>query len=135
MRSGRLDLLQRSFPAQSGDRDTIVFQTTSGTVSDPAVRARMSSTLAAVARLPHVTAVISPYAASTGGRQISPDQKIAFATVVFDETASSLPGTAAKRVISVARAAQRPGPAGGPRRSRRSRAPSSPASASRRPSG
>ncbi len=104
-----LDLLQRSFPAQSGDRDTIVFQTSSGTVRDPAVRARMSSTLAAVARLPHVTEVISPYAASTGGRQISPDQRIAFATVVFDETASSLPGSAAKRVISVASAAQRPG--------------------------
>ena len=102
------DLLQRSFPAQSGDRDPIVFQVSSGTVQNPAVRARMTRMFAAVSRLPHVTAVISPYSAS-GGRAISPDQQIAFATVVFNETANNLPGSAAKRVVAVARAAQRPG--------------------------
>ena len=32
------DLLQRSFPAQAGDRDTIVFKVASGTVLDPAVQ-------------------------------------------------------------------------------------------------
>src|ERR1019366_3366101 len=55
------DLLQKSFPAQAGDRDTIAFKASSGSVTDPAVRARMSAMFAEVAKLPHVTAVISPY--------------------------------------------------------------------------
>ena len=45
------DLLQRSFPAQAGDRDTIVYKVGSGTVSDPAVRARMSATFAKVEKI------------------------------------------------------------------------------------
>src|ERR1700680_961415 len=60
------DLLQRSFPAQAGDRDTIVYKGSSGTILDPAVRARMSATFARVAKLPHVAAVISPYAGAAG---------------------------------------------------------------------
>lgn len=60
------DLLKRSFPAQAGDRDTVSFHVSSGSVLQSAVRARMSSTLAAVARLPHVASVISPYEAGGG---------------------------------------------------------------------
>src|SRR5271165_5525548 len=48
------DLLQRSFPTQAGDRDTIVFKVSSGSVLDPTVRAHMSASFAEVARLPHV---------------------------------------------------------------------------------
>ncbi len=103
------DLLQRSFPQQAGDRDTIVYKVSSGSALDPAVRARMSSTFAEVARLPHVASVISPYAGATSGRTISGDGKIAFATVVFDEKANLLPKSAAERVVKVARAAQQPG--------------------------
>jgi len=104
------DLLQSSFPAQAGDRDTIVYKVTSGTVLDPAVRARMSRMFAEVARLPHVTAVISPYGAAAG-RSISADGKIAFATVVFDEKANLLPKSAAERVVAVARTAAQGEPA------------------------
>jgi putative drug exporter of the RND superfamily len=103
------DLLQRSFPAQAGDRDTIVYKVSSGTVLDPAVRARMSAMFARVAQLPHVTAVISPYAGASAGRAISADGQIAFATVVFDQKANILPKSAAERVVGVARAAGRPG--------------------------
>ena len=42
-----------------------------GTVNDPAVRARMSAMFAAVDKLPHVTAVISPYGGAVSGRAIS----------------------------------------------------------------
>ena len=60
------DLLQRSFPAQAGDRDTIVYAVSTGTVLDPAVRARMERDVRAKsAQLPHVTAVISPYAGAS----------------------------------------------------------------------
>jgi RND superfamily putative drug exporter len=103
------DLLQKSFPAQAGDRDTIVFRVAGGSVTDPAVKARMSSTFAAVAKLPHVTSVVSPYAAAQAGRAISKDGRIAFATVLFDEKANELPDSAPKRVVAVATAAAQPG--------------------------
>ena len=99
------DLLQRSFPAQAGDRDTIVYEVGSGSVRDAGVRARMSAMFARVAKLPHVTSVISPYAPATAGTAISADGRIAFATVVFDEKANLLPKSAPERVVQVARAA------------------------------
>ncbi len=103
------DLLQKSFPAQAGDRDQIVFRVERGTVFDPGVRERMRATFARVKRLPHVSAVISPYAGPVAGRAVSADHRIAFATVVFDEKANLVPESAAKRVVAVARAAARPG--------------------------
>jgi RND superfamily putative drug exporter len=103
------ELLQSSFPQQAGDRDTIVFRVSSGTVRQPRVRERMEKTFAAVARLPHVSSVISPYAEAAAGRSISANGQIAFATVVFDEKANLLPKSAPEKVVSVARAAARPG--------------------------
>jgi putative drug exporter of the RND superfamily len=103
------DLLQRSFPSQAGDRDTIVYKVSSGTVSDPAVRARMEAMFAQVARLPHVTEVISPYAGRAAGKSISANRQIAFATVVFNEKANLLPKSAPERVVAVAQAAAEPG--------------------------
>jgi putative drug exporter of the RND superfamily len=103
------DLLQRSFPAQSGDRDQLVFRTPSGTVLDPAVHERMSATFAQIARLPHVSAVISPYDGAVAGRAISADRRIAFATIVFDERANLLPKSAPERVVKTAEAARQGG--------------------------
>ncbi len=103
------NLLTHSFPAQAGDRDTIVYAVGSGSVRDASVRSHMSAMFAAVARRPHVAAVISPYAGAAAGKEISSDGKIAFATVVFDEKANLLPKSAPERVVAVARAAARPG--------------------------
>jgi putative drug exporter of the RND superfamily len=103
------DLLQHSFPAQAGDRDTIVYKVDAGSVEDAAVRAHMNAMFDEVAKLPHVAAVISPYAGAAAGRSISANGKIAFATVVFDEKANLLPKDAAERVVKVARAAQHSG--------------------------
>jgi len=103
------DLLAHSFPAQAGDRDTIVFKVARGTVREPAVRSRTSALFAKVAQLPHVSGVVSPYAAQTAGKAISSDGRIAFATVVFDEKANTLPKSAAKNVIDAAKAARAPG--------------------------
>ncbi len=101
------DLLKRDFPAQAGDSDQIVFATHGGTIRDAAVRSRVTPMLAAVAALPHVTGVISPYSAK-GAQEISPDGKIAFATVNFDERANLLPASAAERVISAAKGVASP---------------------------
>ncbi len=103
------DLLEKSFPAQAGDRDTIVYKVSSGTVTDPVVKARMSAMFAEVAKLPHVAAVISPYAGAAAGKSVSADGRIAFATVVFNEKANLLPKSAPERVVKVARAAEKPG--------------------------
>ena len=97
------DLLKRDFPAQAGDVDQIVLHTRSGKITDPAVKARVAPMLAKVERLPHVTGVVSPYA--SGGKQISKDGTIAFATVTFDEHASAIPVPAIKRVMTAARSA------------------------------
>jgi putative drug exporter of the RND superfamily len=103
------DLLQHNFPTQAGDRDTIVFKVDSGSVRDAAVRARMSAMFAQVEKLPHVSAVISPYGGAASGRSVSADGRIAFATVVFDEKANLLPKSAPERVVDTAKAAARPG--------------------------
>jgi RND superfamily putative drug exporter len=103
------DLLQRSFPAQAGDRDTIVYKVSAGSVLEPTVRAHMSALFAAVAKLPHVASVISPYTGA--GKAISANGKIAFATVVFDEKANLLPKGAPERVVTTALAAARGGQA------------------------
>jgi RND superfamily putative drug exporter len=103
------DLLQHSFPAQAGDRDTIVYKVSSGTVREASVRNRMSAMFAAVGKLPHVVSVVNPYEGPLAGNSISANDKIAFATVVFDEKANNLPKSAPERVVRTARAAARGG--------------------------
>ncbi|MGZ4187606.1 MAG: MMPL family transporter [Solirubrobacteraceae bacterium] len=98
-----LDLLKSKFPAQAGDADQIVFHARRGTIEDGTDRAAIATTLARVARLPHVTSVTSPYAPGT--HAISRDGTIAFATVTFDERANVLPKAAINRVISTAQSA------------------------------
>jgi RND superfamily putative drug exporter len=101
------DLLTRDFPAQAGDADQIVFAVRSGRITETATRSRVEPMLAAVAKLPHVTGVSSPYTAN-GARTISADGKIAFATVTFDKRANLIPPAATERVISVAKSAASP---------------------------
>jgi len=101
------DLLTRDFPAQAGDADQIVFAVRSGRITDSATRSRVEPMLAAVAKLPHVTGVSSPYTA-TGARTISANGKIAFATVTFDKRANLIPPAATERVISVAKGVASP---------------------------
>jgi putative drug exporter of the RND superfamily len=102
------DLLAHSFPAQAGDRDTIVFKVAHGDVREAAVRAHMSALFAKVSGLAHVTGVISPYAASQAGKAISANGQIAFATVVFNEKANELPKSAGEGVVKAAESARTP---------------------------
>jgi RND superfamily putative drug exporter len=122
-----VDLLQSKFPAQAGDADQIVFQAKAppsdadhstkappsgaadhsghtGTLTGAAERSAIEATLARVAHLPHVTSVVSPYAA--GQHAISRDGTIGFATVNFDERANALPVAAVDRVITTAESAR-----------------------------
>ncbi len=102
------DLLERDFPQQSGDSDQIVFNVSSGSVHDPAVRNRIRPMLAKVASLPHVSEVVSPYSPD-GARAISADGRTAFATVTFDSQANDIPKSAINGVISTAEDARTSG--------------------------
>src|SRR5438445_1353356 len=102
-----VDLLKRDFPAQSGDSDQIVFHVRSGSVTARAVQARVAPVLAQIARLPHVSGVVSPYS-SAGAHAVSQDGQVAFATVNFDQRANIVPKAAVERVISVAHTARSP---------------------------
>jgi RND superfamily putative drug exporter len=101
------DLLATRFPAQAGDADQIVFHARAGKLGDPAIRSAASATIARVSKLPHVTAVVSPYA--NGSKAISPTGTIGFATVTFNERANLLPKAAVQRVITSAESARSPG--------------------------
>jgi putative drug exporter of the RND superfamily len=100
-----VDLLKRDFPAQSGDSDQIVFHARRGTVTSAAVRARVTPVLTQIARLPHVSGVVSPYSPA-GASAVSRDGQIAFATVNFDQRGNVLPKAAVERVISLAHTAR-----------------------------
>ena len=102
-----LSLLGRAFPGHAGDQDTIVWTSPEGVRAAP-VRARITAMLNQVAAAPSVGTVISPYAAR-GAAQVSRDGTIAYATVVFDAQAASLPAPDVSRVIHLAEAARAPG--------------------------
>ncbi|HEY5319134.1 MAG TPA: MMPL family transporter, partial [Solirubrobacteraceae bacterium] len=96
-------LLQRSAPKQSGDREQIVIAIKRGRVTDPAVRSQVQSMLAAIARLPHVSVIGSPYAPGAS-RQISPSGRVAFANVTFDVLASAVGSQPASTFVNTAKA-------------------------------
>ena len=100
-----VNLLTRDFPQQAGDQDQIVFATSKGSIRSRAVTARIQRTLAGVALLPHVVSVVSPYSAH-GSHQIAANDRVAVASVTFDEQARSLPVAAIDRVILTARSAR-----------------------------
>jgi RND superfamily putative drug exporter len=82
-----LDLLEHDFGSQSGDKDTLVFHVTHGTIDSPSVRAAMLPLLAKVKSFPHVAGVLSPYSASV---EVSHDRKTAFETIFYDKPANLL---------------------------------------------
>src|SRR3954464_6922958 len=55
------DLLADHFPAQKGDTDQIVFRARQGSLSDPALKARVTAALAKVKDGPDVGSVASPF--------------------------------------------------------------------------
>jgi len=103
-----LNLLSAALPKQSGDSDTIVWHVASGSVNDPAVRTRLTALLQLVAKSPSVAGVASPYAPA-GAAQISRDGSTAYATVVFTKLANALPRADVEHVISLTKAAGKPG--------------------------
>jgi RND superfamily putative drug exporter len=102
------DLLEQEFSAQSGDADAIVLHASQGTIDSPAVRAAIAPLLAKVAKLPHVSGVISPYS-SQGAVQVSRNRMTAFATVNYDQPANKLANATGKPLLALIDAVHLPG--------------------------
>ena len=93
-------ILNREFPAFAGSPAQVVVSTTAP-FSDPANRARTERLAAALAPLPHVTSVTSPFS-TAGAAQISRDGHIGYVRVNFDEAAGDLPTADIQKVIDTA---------------------------------
>jgi RND superfamily putative drug exporter len=103
-----VDLLEKNFPAASGESDQIVIEATNGsTISSLPVRSAVTAALARVAEVPGVETVNSPYSPA-GTTQISRDGTIAFATVIWDKQATAVTKTDAHRLIAAADTADGP---------------------------
>jgi RND superfamily putative drug exporter len=103
-----LTLLQKSFPAQSGDSNQIVWHVENGSVEDPAVKARVTAMLDKVKAGPHVVGVQSPFDPAGKG-QISKDGRTAYATVNMDKIYQDLPKSATNTLVKTAEAARTDG--------------------------
>jgi putative drug exporter of the RND superfamily len=97
-------LLQKSAPKASGDQEQIVVAVKDGRVDDPAVKAKVSTMLGQVAKMPHVVSVGSPFDPANQA-QIAKSGKIAFATVSLDDDVIKMPIDATKDIISKAQSA------------------------------
>src|SRR3954466_5627940 len=95
------DLLAAHFPAAKGDTDQLVFRARTGTLADPATKARVTAALKRVAAAPNVGTVVSPF--SPAG-QLTKDKRIGVALVNYDKSTNDIDppklGTAEKAAFT-----------------------------------
>ncbi|MFL5962440.1 MAG: MMPL family transporter [Gaiellaceae bacterium] len=103
-----LNLLKKVAPKASGDREQIVFAVKQGKLTDPAVRARVETTLAKVGALSDIASVASPYGPG-GATQMSASRQVAFANVVLTKQAEKITVAEAKRFVKTAQAGAKDG--------------------------
>jgi putative drug exporter of the RND superfamily len=101
-----LNLLTDNFKTESTDTNQVVFA--AADVNDPATKARIEKTLAAIAKGPHVERVDSPFAEGAAAQQVSKDGTVAFATVHMDgeQPIADVPKEAYEKLIDTAEAAR-----------------------------
>ena len=100
-----LNLLTDNFHTESTDTNQVVFA--AADVTDPATQARITKTLDAIAKGPHVSRVDSPFAKGAAA-QISKDKTVAFANVHMDgeQPIADVPKSAYDSLISTAEGAR-----------------------------
>lgn len=81
------DLLTERFPDFAGDDVTVVFSTDAA-LTDSDVKKEVASTLAKMAKVDHIVSAADPYNPAPGAGAISPDGKIAYASLRLDAPAS-----------------------------------------------
>jgi len=96
-------LLQKVAPKAAGDTEQVVIAVQQGKVTDPAVRAQVTTMLDKVAALGDVASVDSPYGPA-GRAQISRSGQIAFANVHLTTPSIKVPISAAHELVNTAKA-------------------------------
>ena len=97
------NLLKANAPAQSGDSEQIVVVARNGaTLTAPAMRSQADELFATLAKLPDVSTVASPFAAS-GATQMNSKHTIAFATLTYAKNEGAISDAAAKTLVATAR--------------------------------
>jgi putative drug exporter of the RND superfamily len=84
-----LDAATAGFASTAYPAQPIVMQATSGKLTDPSIQSAVEDSAAAVARVPHVTSVATPYQPGHHS-QLSRDQSIGTLAVTFDVTGRQL---------------------------------------------
>ncbi len=102
------ELLNSALPQQAGESGTIVWHTPTGSVNDPAAKARMQSLLGEVTALQAVESVSSPYEPAGAG-QISADSKTAYATITYSGDAAPSSGEGIRGVMDLVAGARTQG--------------------------
>ena len=96
------ELLEDTFPQQSGETSKIVFQDDRG-VESSAVKGKMEGLFKKVEGFPHVSEVANPYGkGGSGAAAISKDGKIAYATIQFDVQGNELEKDRTEEIIAAA---------------------------------
>jgi RND superfamily putative drug exporter len=108
-----LNILEANSKKTSGDLDQIVLRAKTGKITSPAIASSIDTMLTKVSKEAHVSEVVSPIKQTSQGLayapgQVSPSGTIAFATIHFDQQATTLPVPAVKAVIATAEAARSP---------------------------
>ncbi|MBV7699187.1 MMPL family transporter [Streptomyces sp. TRM70350] len=107
--SGRAgQLLKEGFPDLGGAAGTVVWHTETGSVRAADVEQTMTRTLHAIAQLPGVATVASPYDGQGAGR-ISEDGRTAYATVAFRDQAQDIDESEVWAVVNTAKDAEADG--------------------------
>jgi RND superfamily putative drug exporter len=100
-----VSLLTKNFPTASGEGDQVVIQSTHGaTIGSASVKTPVTAALAAVAKVPGVASVVSPYSAE-GAAQISRDGTVAFAAVTWNKAEANITTSEARTLITAAESA------------------------------
>ncbi|MDQ1631339.1 MAG: putative drug exporter of the superfamily [Frankiaceae bacterium] len=102
-----LDILQRDFPAASGQSGQIVLHARTGTLRDPQLQQQASALFSTISRIPHVVAV-QGFDTPLGSRQLTPDGATGYATVAFDSSEGQVPPEQVKPILAAVSAASTP---------------------------
>jgi putative drug exporter of the RND superfamily len=101
------DLLEKRFPAASGDTANVVFAVDSGALSAPERKAAIERTVEEIRAQPHVTSAPDPFAKDSG--QLSANARIAYVPVQYDETAAALGAEPGDRLAQASEIGERAG--------------------------
>jgi RND superfamily putative drug exporter len=97
-----LDLLVREFPQPTVVSSNVLYAPASGAVTDPANRAAIEASVARVSAVAHVAAVKSPFTPA-GAAGLSPDGRVAYASVTLDIDEADLDDADADAIVDAAR--------------------------------